>query len=146
MPFVVAASILGAKRFPSQSARLSLWAFACAAAVAAYSPIYLGAKDVRALGSPLSAAQAHALDQIPEGRPVAASNELGGYLSGRRYIYEFPYVRRARWIIVDINDITQGDTSNYKKVVRNFERDKAWRTVYSSHGVTVLHKRDAAKH
>jgi hypothetical protein len=71
---------------------------------------------------------------------VAASNELGGYLSDRRYIYEFPYVRRARWIIVDLNDITQGDTPNYKKVVRNFERDKAWRTVYSSRGITVLHK------
>jgi uncharacterized membrane protein len=145
VPFVVAASIVGARRFPSQSARLSLWAFAGAAAVAAYSPIYLGAKDVRALASPLSAAKAHALDLIPEGRPVAASNELGGYLSDRRYIYEFPYVRRARWIIVDRNDITQGDTPNYKKVVRNFERDPAWRIVYSSQGVTVLRKRAAAK-
>jgi uncharacterized membrane protein len=140
VPFVVAASILGAKRFPRQSARLSLWAFACAAAVAAYSPIYLGAKDVRALGSPLVATKAHALDLIPSGRPVAASNELGGYLSGRRYVYEFPYVRRARWIIVDINDITQGDTPNYKRVVRNFERNEAWRIVYSSRGITVLHK------
>jgi uncharacterized membrane protein len=143
VPFVVAASILGAKRFPRQSARLSLWAFVGAAAVAAYSPIYLGAKDVRALGSPLVATKAHALSLIPAGTPVAASNELGGYLSDRRYVYEFPYVRRARWIIVDINDVTQGDTPNYKRVVRNYERDKAWRIVFSSHGVTVLHRRAA---
>ena len=42
---------------------------------------------------------------------------------------------------MDVNDITQGDTPNYKKVVRNFERSKAWRVVFSSHGIAVLHKR-----
>jgi uncharacterized membrane protein len=145
VPFVVAASILGARRFPNQAARLSLWVFACAAAVAIYSPIYLGAKDLRAVGSPTTAAKAQALGLIPAGVPVAASNELGGHLSARRYIYEFPYVHSARWIVVDINDITQGDTPNYKKVVRNFERNRAWRTVFSSHGITVLHRRPTSR-
>jgi uncharacterized membrane protein len=141
VPFVVAASVLGARRFPNQAARLSLWAVALATAIAIYSPIYLVSADVKAVGSPLVAAKAHALSLIPSGVPVAASNELGGHLSERRYIYEFPYIRRAHWIIVDINDITQGDTPNYKKVVRNYEHDTAWRTVFSSHGITVLHKR-----
>jgi uncharacterized membrane protein len=141
VPFVVAASIFGAKRFPGRAAGLSLGVVACAAAVAIYSPIYLGAKDLKALGSPADAAKAHALGLIPSAVPVAASNELGGHLSERRYIYEFPYVRRARWIVLDINDITQGDTPNYKKVVRNFERNKAWRIVFSSRGIAVLHKR-----
>jgi uncharacterized membrane protein len=141
VPFVVAASIFGAKRFPSRAAGLSLAVVACAAATAIYSPIYLGAQDLKAIGSPLTDAKARALSLIPSGVPVAASNELGGSLSQRRYIYEFPYVRRARWIIVDINDITQGDTPNYKKVVRNFEHDRAWRIVFSSHGIAVLHKR-----
>jgi uncharacterized membrane protein len=143
VPFVVAASIFGATRFPRRAAGLSLAVFACAAAVAIYSPIYLGAKDLRAIGTPLVAAKAHALSLIPSGVPVAASNELGGHLSQRRYIYEFPYVRRAHWIVVDINDITQGDTPAYKQVVRNYERNRAWRTVFSSHGITVLHKRRA---
>jgi uncharacterized membrane protein len=140
IPFVVAASILGASRFPKQAARLSLWAVALATAIAIYSPIYLVSADLKALGSPLVAAKAHALSLIPGGVPVAASNELGGHLSERRYIYEFPYVRRARWIIVDINDITQGDTPNYKQVVKNFTHAKSWQIVYSSHGITVLHK------
>lgn len=141
VPFVVAASIFGAKRFPGRAAGLSLAVFACAAAVAVYSPIYLVAKDLKALGSPLDAAKAHALSLIPSGVPVAASNELGGHLSERRYIYEFPYVRRARWIVVDVNDTTQGDTLDYRKVVRNFERNKAWQIVYSSHGIAVMYKR-----
>jgi len=145
VPFVVAASIFGAKRFPSRSAGLSLGVVACAAAVAIYSPIYLGAKDLKALGSPVVAAKARALNLIPKDVPVAASNELGGHLSERRYIYEFPYVRHARWIILDINDITQGDTPAYRQVVRNFEHDKAvWRIVFSSHGIIVLHKRPAS--
>jgi uncharacterized membrane protein len=141
VPFVVAASVFGVKRFPNRAAGLSLAVAACAAAVAIYSPIYLVTKDFKAIGSPVDAAKAHALSLIPGGVPVAASNELGGHLSERRYIYEFPYVRRARWIVVDINDITQGDLPNYKKVVRNFERNRAWRTVFSSHGITVLRKR-----
>jgi uncharacterized membrane protein len=144
VPFVVAAAVFGAKRFPSQSARLSLWALAGAAAVAVWSPIYLGAKDLRAIGSPLDAAKAHAISLLPGGVPVSASNELGGHLSERRYIYEFPYVRQARWIVVDKNDITQGDTPNYKRVIRNYEHDRAWRIVFSSHGIIVLHKRATA--
>jgi uncharacterized membrane protein len=145
VPFVVAASIFGVKRFPGRGAGLSLGVVACAAAVAIYSPIYLGAKDLKALGSPVDAAKAHAIGLIPSGVPVAASNELGGHLSERRYIYEFPYVRRARWIVVDINDITQGDAPNYKTVVRNFERNKRWRIVFSSHGIAVLHMRATAR-
>jgi hypothetical protein len=141
VPFVVAASIFGTKRFPNQAARLSLWALAGAAAVALWSPIYLGANDFRALGSPATAAKARALSMIPAGVPVSASNQLGGHLSERRYIYEFPYIRRAHWVIVDINDVTQGDVPAYKRVVWNFEHDKAWRIVFSSRGIAVLRKR-----
>lgn len=141
VPFVVAASIFGAVRFRGHASQLSLWALAGVAALAIWSPIYLNSSDVRALRSPLVAAKADALSLIPGGVPVSASNELGGHLSERRYVYEFPYVLRSRWIIVDINDITQGDAPDYKRVVRNYEHDRAWRTVFSSHGITVLRKR-----
>ena len=92
------------------------WTFRCGAspataAVAIYSPIYLGASDVRALGSPLVSAKAHAVSLIPNGVPVSASNQLGGHLSERRYIYTFPYVRRARWIVVDLNDWSYPDVA-----------------------------------
>jgi hypothetical protein len=145
VPFVVAASVLGAARFKGRADGLSLAVCIGAGVVAISSPLLFLGGDVRALGSPVDAAKAHALGLIPSGVPVAASNELGGHLSERRYIYEFPYIRRARWIVLDINDITQGDASNYKKVVRNFERNKAWRIVFSSHGIAVLHMRATAR-
>jgi uncharacterized membrane protein len=141
VPFVLAASIFGAARFKSQAVRLSLWALAGATAVAVFSPLALVGPDVRALGSPLVAAKAHAFGLIPKDAPVSATNVLGGYLSERRYIYTFPFVRRARWIVVDVNDPTYRDATGLKHLLGKYESDKAWRVVYTAHGVTVLHKR-----
>jgi hypothetical protein len=107
--------------------------------VAVLSPINKLGQDVRALGSPLVSAKAHALSLIPDGAPVSASNELGGYLSQRRYIYTFPTVGRSRWIVVDIHDQTL-HIPGFKHRVRKYEADRAWRIVYSSDGVLVLHK------
>ena len=142
VPFVVAASIFGAARLmKGRQLELPLWVLAGVAAVALYSPIVLGASDLRALGSPLVAAKKHAVSLVPTSGPVAASNELAGHLSARRFIYVFPYVGRARWIVADVNDGTYGDFKGYKRVIRKYEASKAWRTVFSSHGVLVLHKR-----
>lgn len=141
IPFVVAASVLGAARFKRHGVGLSLWALALTASVALFSPIYDLGGDVRALGSPLVSAKAHALSLVPAGVPVSASNQLGGHLSERRYIYTFPSVRRAQWIVVDINDPTLTYLHGFKRHVRQYESDKRWRIVFSSHGVAVLHKR-----
>jgi uncharacterized membrane protein len=141
VPFVVAASIFGAARFKKQAVRLSLWAMAGVASIAIFSPLYSLASDVRALGSPVASAKAHAVELVPEGVPVSASNQLGGHLSERRYSYTFPIVGRSRWIVVDVNDPSYGDANGYLRVVRNYEADKAWRVVFSSHGIAVLHKR-----
>ena len=145
IPFVVAASIFGASRFRKQGVRLSLWVLAGAASIAIYSPIYSLTGDVRALGSPLVAAEEHAASVIPKSASVSASNQLGGHLSERRYIYTFPYVLRSKWIVLDINDPTYGDAKGYKRLVRKYEAEKAWLTVYSSHGVTVLHRRSSPR-
>ena len=145
VPFIVAASVLGASRFKRRALDLSMWCLAATAAVAIYSPIYLGAKDVRALGSPLVSAKAHAVGLIPHGVPIAVSNQLGGRLSGRRYVYSFPFVRRrAEWIVVDRNDLSYPDLAVYKRQIRKYQANQKWRTVYSSHGVTVLHRRPTA--
>jgi uncharacterized membrane protein len=146
VPFVVAASIFGAARFKRQAVGLSLWALVGAACIAVVSPIYLLGGDVAALGSPLVSAKKHAVSLIPAGVPVSASHELGGHLSERRYIYTFPHVRQSRWIVVDVNDDTYGDkTRGYKRDVRTYEADRAWRVVFSSQGVIVLHKREARR-
>jgi uncharacterized membrane protein len=144
VPFVVAASIFGAARFRKHADRLSLWALAGAAAIAVYSPISVLPGDVKALGSPLVSTKSHALHLIPGGVPVSASNQLGGYLSERRYIYTFPYVRQSQWIAVDVNDPTYGDAAGFRHYLRKYEANKAWRVVFSSHGITVLQKRPLA--
>ena len=141
VPFVVAASIFGAARFRHKVDKVSLWALIGVGCLALYSPIYFGAADVGALGSPLVSTKAHALSLIPHGVPVSASNQLGGHLSDRRYIYSFPSVRRSQWIVVDVNDETYGDVAGYKRVIREYESNHAWRIVFSARGVTVLHKR-----
>jgi hypothetical protein len=94
---------------------------------------------VKALGSPVVSAKSHALGLVPAGVPVSASNELGGHLSARRYIYTFPSVGRAQWIVVDIHDRTL-HIPGFRRQVRRYEADKAWRIVYSSHGIAVLHR------
>jgi uncharacterized membrane protein len=141
VPFVVAASIFGAARFKQHADSLSLWVLAGTAAVAIYSPIGLLPSDVRAIGSPQTAARARAVSLIPATVPVSASNLLAGHLSGRRYVYDFPYVRRARWIAIDANDHTYGDAKGYMRVIREYKSSKMWRVVFSSRGVTVLQKR-----
>jgi uncharacterized membrane protein len=141
VPFVVAASILGSARFKGKASSISLGALAVVAAVGVYSPILSLGSDVRLLGSPLVSAKAHALSLIPDEAPVSATNQLGGYLSERRYIYEFPYVRRSHWILVDVHDSPYGSIAGIGRYVRHYESDKAWRLVFSSHGIIVLHKR-----
>jgi uncharacterized membrane protein len=141
IPFVVAASIFGAARFQRQAVSLSLWALVATAAIAVFSPLQSLPSNIRAIGSPLVSAKAHAVGLVPGGVPVSASNQLGARLSERRFSYTFPAVRRARWIVVDMNDPTYGNARGYKRLVRSYEADKAWRIVFSSHGVAVLRKR-----
>jgi uncharacterized membrane protein len=146
VPFIVASAVFGAARFKRQAVGLSLWALVGAACIAVVSPIYLLGGDIQALGSPLVSAKKHAVNLIPAGVPVSASHELGGHLSVRRYIYTFPHVRQSRWIIVDVGDQTYGDkTAGYKRDIREYESDRAWRVVFSSHGVIVLHRRHARR-
>jgi uncharacterized membrane protein len=141
VPFVVAASIFGAARFRRQADRLSLWVLAVVASIAIYSPLFSLPHNVRELGSPLVAAKAHAVSLVPGEVPVSASNQLGGHLSERRYSYTFPYVGRVKWIIVDAHDPTYIDAKDYKLLIRRYKADKAWRVLFSSHGIAVLRKR-----
>jgi uncharacterized membrane protein len=147
VPFVVAAAIFGARRLKGHSVGISLAVLVATAAVAIVSPLYVLPGDVTALGSPLVSAKEHAVSLIPRGDPVSASDQLGSHLSERSYITVFPYVGRARWIIVDVNETgpTVHDSAALKRKLRKYETDKAWRTVFSSHGVTVLQKRSTRR-
>lgn len=142
VPFVVAAAVFGMSRFRGRAAGLSLAVLAMSAACALLSPINVLDGDLRALGSPAVSAKAHAVGLVPAGVPISTSNRLGAHLSEREYIVEFPEVLRAQWIVVDPKDPTYAH--QYRAIARDlrrYESDKAWRVVYSSHGIVVLHRR-----
>ena len=139
VPFVVAASIFGAARFKRQAVRLSLGVLVATAVVGIYSPLILLSTDVPALGSTAVSEKAQAVRLIPDGVPVSVSNHLGSKLSDRRYIYMFPAVGQARWIIVDLNDPVRHDKRQFKRDLRSYQSHRGWKTVFSSHGIFVLH-------
>jgi hypothetical protein len=114
---------------------------AVTACVAFVSPITFLFEDLPARGSPAEAAEQHAVSLVPDEAPVSATNQLGGHLSERRYIFMFPAVRQARWMVVDLNDPTYHHQAVLARRARRFESDTTWRTVYSSHGIVVLKKR-----
>ena len=145
VPFVVAASIFGAARFKRRAVEVSTWVLVGVACAAIYSPIYLARGDLHALGSPVTTAQRHAVSLIPASVPVAATNQLGAHLSERRFLYTFPYISRARWIVIDANDSTYRYSAALKQGVRSFRRNDAWRTIFASHGIFVLRKRPGSR-
>ena len=121
-----------------------VYALVGAGCLAVISPLTLGVwrGDIAAAlpTDSVRAAKARALQLIPAGVPVAASNQLGTYVSDRRYVYVFPFNRGARWVLVDRNDDTYSDASGYRRAVRKLDSEPGWRIVYSAHGVQVVHK------
>jgi uncharacterized membrane protein len=142
VPFAIAATIFGAARLKRDPDRVSLCVLVAAVGIAVYSPVVLaGGRDLGAWSSPVRSAKMHALDLVPPGVPVSASNQLGTYLSARRYSYFFPTVGIATWVVVDRADPTYRTSSLYRRKVRQIESNPNWRILYSSHGVAVLRKR-----
>ena len=144
IPFIVAGSILGLARLRlrgQQTQRISFYVFAAVAAIAIYSPLIGGSRNLAEAfaSNPLHQAKTHALSLIPRGVPVSASNQLGAQLAERRRLMFFPYVYEARWIIVDKRDPTYANPW-YQSQIDRFRHNGDWREVYASRGVMVLHK------
>lgn len=140
VPFIVAASVLGAARLRRNPDAASMLALVGAACLALYSPLYFAHGDLSAARSSVTAAKTHALALIPSSAPVAASNQLGGYVSGRRFVYSFPYLRAAQWAIIDRNDPTYGDVRGYRRAVKRLQGDTGWKVVYDAEGIEVFRK------
>jgi uncharacterized membrane protein len=145
VPFAIAATIFGAARLKRDPDRVSLYVLVGAACIAVYSPLLSVGSDLRAWHSPAVSAKANALELVPSGVPVSASNQLGSYLADRRYSYIFPTVGRATWVIVDRTDPTYADAAGYLRTVREIESNVSWRVLYSSHGVEVLRKSEGKR-
>ncbi|HEY2371490.1 MAG TPA: DUF2079 domain-containing protein [Gaiellaceae bacterium] len=147
VPFVVAASVMGAARIKRDPSELAAVALIAVGLVALYSPIYFVGHDVRlALPSSTRTAKSHALALVPQGASVTASEQLAGYLSSRREIYVFPRGLNAAWAVIDRNDSSYQDVaSSYRRSVARLNANPYWTVVYASHGVEVLRRKEIAR-
>jgi uncharacterized membrane protein len=84
-----------------------------------------------------------ALELIPDGDVVSASNTLGAHLSARGRVLSFPYVVDAKWVAVDETRPGYGDRFAplpYATRIAQLRRNPAWRLVYSEDGVLVFRR------
>jgi uncharacterized membrane protein len=143
-PFLVAATILGAARLKRDRDAMSLCVLVGAGLICVVSPITIGiAQGDLAAALPsnsVRSAKAHALSLIPSGVPVAASNQIATYVSARRYVYTFPVIGKARWLILDRGDATYADKRGFARAVRRIETAPSWQVVFASHGVDLLRR------
>jgi uncharacterized membrane protein len=144
LPFLFAAAIFGAAKIRRRAEGLSLVMVALVGSVAFLSPLWLGVKDFREAlpGNALHAAKARALQLVPPGVPVSASNEFGALLSARRFSYMAPQIRGAHWVVADLNDPTYADSASYRRSIQRLGHDPHWRLVYDSQGIEVLQRRN----
>jgi uncharacterized membrane protein len=111
--------------------------------------------------APQLRAERHAVSLIPAGARVSATNYLGSHLAARRYLYVFPDVSKADWVVVDTADpylpprrtaygqerVTVGmhdlylDPELTNRTVRQLQHDRAWRQVYAASTVHVFEHR-----
>jgi uncharacterized membrane protein len=143
LPFVVAATVLGTARLGRDPGRVSFYALAAVAFLMVVSPLIPAGADLDQARSsnPVHEAKSRALRLVPADARVAASQEIAGYLSARRFISVFPFTHGAKWIVVDSDDTSYGgDEARFRRAVRRYERDPRWEVVYSAGGIAVLRK------
>jgi uncharacterized membrane protein len=143
VPFVVAATVLGAARARPAPSRLAAYVVLLTAVFAVgHTPLPAVFRDLPAARSsnPLHEAKARALSLIPAGVPVSATNQFGGYLSNRRFVYVFPHVGPARWVIVDRDDPSYSPLHADLRDLARLKANPEWHVVYAARGVTVLER------
>ena len=84
-----------------------------------------------------------AVSLIPDDAPVSTTNPLGPHLAHRRYLYLFPTVQDAEYVVIDE---TEPSYDTYTNPVLNLsstlklERSPDYRKIYSRDGVTVFER------
>jgi uncharacterized membrane protein len=156
IPVLVGASVFGAalieRRRPGLAVPLSGLAVV-ASLVANYRlgplPVWRelpGGETLQAYATHVSAhdrAAARAVDLVPDGAVVSATNSLGAHLSARRRVLSFPYVREAQWIAADETQPGYGDRiaplASAVRIAR-IRRNPAWKLVFAENGVLVFRR------
>ena len=134
IPFLVAATVLGvAKLAPPRRGLAAAAVLVCSGTLAlavAPWPRAVGAVPLGGRETP-SASRVRALTDavalVPADVAVSASNNAGGHLSDRQYVYSVPVLGRAEWVVIDRRDpwVVRPDSpilTRHPKVVRALAR------------------------
>ena len=140
IPFVVAASILGAARLRRRrhAPTALLAAVGC---LAAASPLVFTITHAHWWTHKQIVARQQALDLIPPRAAVSASNSLGAYVSTRRSVAMFPNLGRASWVVVGPTTTGADDPPVFNHAVRQLKADRRWRLVLRSEDILVFKRR-----
>lgn len=155
-PALVAGSVFGAARIVRRRAAAAVPLAGCAVALALVSGWWLGplpypggedlAADVWRVDEHDRSAE-RALELVPAGAVVSASNAPGAHLSGRRRVLSFPYRHDAEWIVVDETRPSYADRAvapvEAAAAVAWLRRDPAWQLVFAEDGVLVFRRRSS---
>ena len=164
VPFAIAAAVLGVAKLREHAATAASLVLVATSVSLVFGPLPtlgryggLGGPDLRAR------AAGQALELVPDGAPVSATNRAASHLSGRRYLYSFPVIRRAEWIVVDDSDgwlpnVRHGDKRDglavgvtdlspqpdrLRREIAALRADPRWRIVFEEAGVLVFRRREA---
>jgi uncharacterized membrane protein len=137
IPFVVAASVLGAARLRRPGRTLTGLAIVigCLALVSPmdYTVVSVSKRSHREVN-----AIRQALKLVPSSTPVSASQSIGAYVSTRRSVAVFPQIGNAKWVIVGAMETKEDDPSGYKRRLNTLRSSPQWKTVFDSSGITVF--------
>jgi ABC-2 type transport system permease protein len=139
IPFVVAASILGAARLRS-TRRVRTVLFAVAVCLAVISPTISTAAIVHSRSASDVTAMRRAIRLIPPNASVSAAQSLGGNVSTRRVVAIFPSVARVDWVI--IGPLTSiDDRQQFRRRVAELRLSPRWTTEFDRSGIQVFRRR-----
>ena len=86
-----------------------------------------------------------ALERIPPGAAVSATNVLGAHLSERQRVFSFPVLREATWVAVDETRPSYLDRAvaprDAARAVARLRGDPRWELVFEEDGVLLFRRR-----
>jgi uncharacterized membrane protein len=156
IPFLLAATVLGIARIPRTGrVRAAAVVLVLSAVVSILAGPWPGtpapgvhtSRESRSAGRNETLGLAVAL--VPRDAAVSATNVLGSHLSARRYFFQVPVLRRADWIVVDMEDDTQavipiagyrGASVLLRGFVKKIGASPEWRRVLDRDGIVVFRK------
>jgi len=154
IPPLIVATVLGAARLTRSRTHLRVPLAMTLVAVMVAANVVLGAvplwrdlpggQTYRAYASHVATHDRvtdRALELIPDGAVVSATNSLGSHLSGRRRFLSFPYIRDAQWIAADETQpgyADRWDPEATAEALARLRRNPSWRLVFSEDGVLVF--------